>query len=71
MALGNLVLAATLHKAAGAFNFALCIPIWHIFIIAQILDAVNFHIALPVDDRSTLILGKNQKARKREVEGWI
>lgn len=55
-------------QAAGAFNFALCIPIWHIF-IAQILDAVDFPIALPVGDLSTLIIGKNQKARKREVDG--
>ncbi|KAF3015228.1 hypothetical protein E8E15_006548 [Penicillium rubens] len=67
-ALGNLVLAAKLQKAAGAFNFALCIPIWHIF-IAQILDAVDFPITLPVGDLSTVVLGKSQKARKREVEG--
>ncbi|KAJ5459137.1 hypothetical protein N7530_011081 [Penicillium desertorum] len=67
-ALGNLVLAAKLQKAAGAFNFALCIPIWHIF-IAQILDAVDFPIALPVGDLSTVVLGKSQKARKREVDG--
>lgn len=53
------------QQAAGAFNFALCIPIWHIF-IAQILDAVD---TLPVGDLSTVVLGKSQKARKREVEG--
>lgn len=57
-----------IQQAAGAFNLALCIPIWHIF-IAQILDAVDFPIALPVGDLSTVILGKSQKARKREVEG--
>lgn len=56
------------QQAAGAFNFALCLPIWHIF-IAQILDAVDFPFSLPVGDLSTVILGKNQKARKREVEG--
>ncbi|KAJ5562139.1 hypothetical protein N7535_003407 [Penicillium sp. DV-2018c] len=67
-ALGNLVLAAKLQKAAGAFNFALCIPVLHIF-IAQILDAVDFPISLPVGDLSTVFVGKSQKARKREVEG--
>ncbi|KAJ5357113.1 hypothetical protein N7541_004271 [Penicillium brevicompactum] len=67
MAAGNLILAAKLQKAAGAFNFALCIPIWHIF-IAQILDAVDFPVALPVGDLSTIILGRAQKTRKREAE---
>lgn len=67
-ALGNALLAAKLQKAAGAFNFALCLPIWHIF-IAQILDAVDFPITLPVGDLSTVVLGRSQKARKLEVEG--
>lgn len=66
-ALGNFVQAAKLQKAAGAFNFALCLPIWHIF-IAQILDAVDFPISLPVGDLSTVVLGKSQKSRKREAE---
>ncbi|OGE47747.1 hypothetical protein PENARI_c037G10157 [Penicillium arizonense] len=68
LALGNLEQAAKLQKTAGATNFALCIPILYIF-IAQILDAVDFPITLPVGDLSTIILGKSQKARKREVEG--
>ncbi|KAJ5212568.1 uncharacterized protein N7498_004214 [Penicillium cinerascens] len=66
-ALGNAVHAAKLQKAAGAFNFALCIPIWHIF-VAQILDAVDFPFTLPVGDLSTVVLGKSQKARKNGVE---
>ncbi|KAJ5684690.1 uncharacterized protein N7477_001035 [Penicillium maclennaniae] len=66
-ALGNAIQAARLQTAAGAFNFALCLPIWHIF-IAQILDAVDFPISLPVGDLSTVVLGKSQKARRREVE---
>ncbi|KAJ5145469.1 uncharacterized protein N7515_000033 [Penicillium bovifimosum] len=65
-ALGNLALAARLQKAAGAFNLALCFPIWHIF-IAQVLDAVDFPISLPVGNLSTVILGKRQKAQKREA----
>jgi succinate-acetate transporter protein len=67
-ALGNAVQAAKLQKTAGAFNLALCIPIWYIF-IAQILDAVDFPITLPVGDLSTVVLGRSQKARKREEEG--
>ena len=67
-ALGNAVHAAKLQKAAGAFNFALCVPIWHIF-VAQILDAVDFPFALPVGDLSTVVLGKSQKSRKNGVEG--
>ncbi|KAJ5131851.1 hypothetical protein N7448_006009 [Penicillium atrosanguineum] len=66
-ALGNAVQAAKLQKAAGAFNFALCIPIWHIF-VAQILDSVDFPFSLPVGDLSTVVLGKSQKARKHEAE---
>jgi hypothetical protein len=33
---------------------------WHIF-IAQILDAVDFPITLPVGDLSTIVLGKTQR----------
>lgn len=54
-------------QAAGAFNFALCIPIWHIF-IAQILDAVDFPITLPVGDLSTIVPGRSQKERKHQEE---
>ncbi|KAJ5698457.1 hypothetical protein N7462_000462 [Penicillium macrosclerotiorum] len=66
-ALGNLAHAAKLQQAAGAFNFALCLPIWHIF-IAQIFEAVDFPITIPVGDLSTIVLGKTQKARKRDVD---
>lgn len=54
-------------QAAGAFNFALCIPIWHIF-IAQILEAVDFPFALPVGDLSTIVIGRSQKLRGHEAE---
>ncbi|KAJ5610851.1 hypothetical protein N7510_007570 [Penicillium lagena] len=68
IALGNAAQAATLQQYAGGFNFALCLPIWHIF-VAQILEAVDFPISLPVGDLSTIVLGKTQKAKKREIEG--
>ncbi|CEJ60656.1 Putative GPR1/FUN34/YaaH-class plasma membrane protein [Penicillium brasilianum] len=68
MSVGNLAHAATLQKTAGGFNFALCLPIWWIF-IAQIFEAVDFPITIPVGDLSTVILGKSQKAKKREAEG--
>ncbi|KAJ5946643.1 hypothetical protein N7454_003482 [Penicillium verhagenii] len=67
MALGHAAAAAKLQMTAGAFNFALCIPIWHIF-IAQILEAVDFPFALPVGDLSTVILGRSQRARQRETQ---
>ncbi|KAJ5527767.1 hypothetical protein N7513_011926 [Penicillium frequentans] len=67
MALGNVAAAAKLQMTAGAFNFALCLPIWHIF-IAQILEAVDFPFALPVGDLSTVILGRSQRARRKEAQ---
>ncbi|KAB8223735.1 plasma membrane ammonium transporter [Aspergillus novoparasiticus] len=66
-ALGNAATAATLMKVAGGFNFALCLPIWHIF-IAQILEAVDFPLSLPVGDLSTTVIGKSQKVRKQQVD---
>ncbi|KAJ6036178.1 hypothetical protein N7540_000457 [Penicillium herquei] len=65
-ALENVAAAANLQKAAGAFNLALCFPIWHIF-IAQMLEAVDFPFELPVGDLSTVILGRSQR-KKREAE---
>ncbi|KAJ9482254.1 hypothetical protein VN97_g11186 [Penicillium thymicola] len=38
-------------KTSQIWKACLCIPIWHIF-IAQILDTVDFPIALPVGDLS-------------------
>nr|DAA06462.1 TPA_inf: GPR1/FUN34/YaaH-class plasma membrane protein [Aspergillus terreus] len=67
LALGNEELGARLQVVGGAFNFALCIPIWHIF-IAQILEAVDFPLTLPVGDLSTVILGRSQKQRARAQE---
>ncbi|KAE8148921.1 putative plasma membrane ammonium transporter [Aspergillus avenaceus] len=63
LALGEAALAHRLQYAAGAFNLALCIPIWHIF-IAQILDAVDFPFAVPVGDLSTVIPGRSQRVRR-------
>ncbi|KAE8420030.1 GPR1/FUN34/yaaH family-domain-containing protein [Aspergillus pseudocaelatus] len=63
LAAGNPLQAEKLQKVAGGFTFALCIPIWHIF-IAQILDAVDFPFSLPVGDLSTIVVGKSQKAQK-------
>lgn len=54
-------------QAAGAFSLALVIPIWHIF-IAQMLEAVDFPIAIPVGDLSTVILGRSQKMQMRTEE---
>ncbi|RHZ61828.1 putative plasma membrane ammonium transporter (Ato3) [Aspergillus thermomutatus] len=64
---GNLQLAEKLQVAGGAFNFALCIPIWWIF-ITQILEAVDFPISLPVGDLSTLVPGRSQRMRLRDAE---
>ncbi|KAI9375061.1 GPR1/FUN34/yaaH family-domain-containing protein [Aspergillus egyptiacus] len=55
-------LADRLLVVGGAFNFALCIPIWHIFIV-QILEAVDFPIVLPVGDLSSVVLGRSQKVK--------
>lgn len=48
-----------LLQAAGAFNFALCIPIWHIFLM-QILEAVDFPFRIPVGDLSSVVPGRSQ-----------
>ncbi|KAL4875698.1 GPR1/FUN34/yaaH family-domain-containing protein [Aspergillus karnatakaensis] len=55
-------LAHRLLTVAGAFNFALCVPIWHIFLV-QILEAVDFPVSLPVGDLSGVVLGRSQKVR--------
>lgn len=59
-----------LLQAAGAFNFALCIPIWHIF-LTQILEAVDFPFRIPVGDLSSVVPGRSQRirAKAREVNG--
>ncbi|OJJ36201.1 hypothetical protein ASPWEDRAFT_156679 [Aspergillus wentii DTO 134E9] len=67
LALGKEALAHKLQIAGGAFNFALCMPVWHIFMV-QMLDAVDFPISLPVGDLSTVIPGKSQKAKARQSE---
>ncbi|KAF5861719.1 hypothetical protein ETB97_012671 [Aspergillus alliaceus] len=67
LALGEATLAARLQYTAGGFTLALVIPIWHIF-IAQMLEAVDFPIAIPVGDLSTVILGRSQKAQMRTEE---
>ncbi|RJE25861.1 hypothetical protein PHISCL_01837 [Aspergillus sclerotialis] len=66
LALGHKELAEKLQIAGGAFNFALCFPVWVIF-FAQVLDAVDFPISIPVGDFSTIIPGKSQKFRDEEV----
>ncbi|KAH8703013.1 plasma membrane ammonium transporter [Talaromyces proteolyticus] len=65
LALGNYGLAGGLKVAAGALTMALCAPVGYLF-IAQILEAVDFPISLPVGDLSTMILGKTQRARMAE-----
>ncbi|KAF9894799.1 hypothetical protein FE257_004420 [Aspergillus nanangensis] len=67
LALGEAALAARLQLVGGAFNFALCFPIWHIF-IAQILESVDFPITIPVGDLSSVILGRSQKMRQKSSE---
>ncbi|OJJ04453.1 hypothetical protein ASPVEDRAFT_135211 [Aspergillus versicolor CBS 583.65] len=57
-------LAAKLQVAAGAFNFALCMPIWHIF-LTQILEAVDFPVRVPVGDLSSVVPGRSQKIRAK------
>ncbi|KAL2831541.1 GPR1/FUN34/yaaH family-domain-containing protein [Aspergillus cavernicola] len=60
-------LAHRLQIVGGAFNFALCVPIWHIFLV-QLLEAVDFPISLPVGDLSTVVLGRSQKVRRATAE---
>ncbi|KAL4954124.1 GPR1/FUN34/yaaH family-domain-containing protein [Aspergillus filifer] len=60
---GAVELAEKLQVAGGAFNFALCFPVWHIF-FTQILEAVDFPISLPVGDLSSVIPGRSQKMRR-------
>ncbi|KAH8700419.1 hypothetical protein BGW36DRAFT_446955 [Talaromyces proteolyticus] len=67
LALGNAILASKLQTASGAFIFALCFPIWWIF-IAQILETVDFPVSLPVGDLSTVVLGKRQREKKRQSQ---
>ncbi|GFG18160.1 protein alcS [Aspergillus udagawae] len=67
ISVGNLHLAEKLQITGGAFNFALCIPIWWIF-ITQILEAVDFPISLPVGDLSTVVPGRSQRMRLKEAE---
>ncbi|KAJ5489388.1 hypothetical protein N7539_004278 [Penicillium diatomitis] len=67
LSFGNAAHAAKLQSVAGGFNFALCLPIWWIF-MAQIFEAVDFPFSIPVGDLSTVILGRTQKQRKREAE---
>ncbi|KAL4812417.1 GPR1/FUN34/yaaH family-domain-containing protein [Aspergillus spinulosporus] len=58
-------LAEKLLVAGGAFNFALCVPVWHIF-LTQILEAVDFPISIPVGDLSTVVPGRSQKVKRAE-----
>ncbi|KAF7586603.1 hypothetical protein BBP40_008630 [Aspergillus hancockii] len=67
LALGHAALAARLQYAAGAFSLALVLPVWHIF-VAQMLEAVDFPIAIPVGDLSTITLGRSQKIQMRMEE---
>ncbi|KAL4922070.1 GPR1/FUN34/yaaH family-domain-containing protein [Aspergillus aurantiobrunneus] len=63
MANGATELAHKLQVAAGAFNFALCFPVWHIF-LTQILEAVDFPISVPVGDLSSIVPGRSQKVKR-------
>ncbi|CEL03788.1 Putative GPR1/FUN34/YaaH-class plasma membrane protein [Aspergillus calidoustus] len=63
LANGEAELAHRLQVAGGAFNLALCFPIWHIF-LTQVLEAVDFPIVLPVGDLSTVIPGRSQKVKR-------
>ncbi|OJJ54784.1 hypothetical protein ASPSYDRAFT_476225 [Aspergillus sydowii CBS 593.65] len=62
LANGAMDVAAKLQEAAGAFNFALCWPIWWI-LLTQILESVDFPIALPVGDLSSIVRGRSQRAK--------
>ncbi|KNG89265.1 hypothetical protein ANOM_001614 [Aspergillus nomiae NRRL 13137] len=64
LALGHDALAAKLQIAAGALTFVLCIPVSYLF-VTQILDAVDFPIALPVGELGTAILGKSERAQRQ------
>ncbi|KAL4804587.1 GPR1/FUN34/yaaH family-domain-containing protein [Aspergillus unguis] len=63
---GAVELAEKLLLAAGAFNFALCFPVWYI-LFTQIMEAVDFPISFPVGDFSSIIPGRSQKVRRAQA----
>ncbi|CAI7572250.1 unnamed protein product [Penicillium pancosmium] len=65
IALGHMAEAAKLQKVAGAFILVLCVPAWYLF-TAQLFEAVEFPIALPVGDLSTVVRGRRQKGESEE-----
>jgi uncharacterized protein len=65
LALGNAALAGRLQICGGAFTFALSMCIWYL-LAAQMLEAVDFPLSLPVGDLSHLIPGKSIRRPKQE-----
>jgi len=59
---GNLALAGTLQKTAGAFVFVTCISGWWIF-FAIILASLDFPFQLPVGDLSHIVKGASDRAK--------
>lgn len=51
-------------------NLTLCILVWWIF-IAQIFEAVDFPVRVPVGDLSSIVMGKTQKARRADAAAEV
>ncbi|KAL6244759.1 hypothetical protein RBB50_008287 [Rhinocladiella similis] len=66
-ALGNLSAAARCQKAAGVLTFMIGFPLAWLF-MAEILEAVDFPLVVPVGDLSRRFPGHNQKHRNRAGE---
>lgn len=61
---GNGDLASKLQIAAGAFALLTVVPGWYI-LVAQLLEAIDFPVQLPVGDLSQFIVsGSERRARK-------
>lgn len=58
----NTVVAAQLLTGGGACAFAVCAFGWYLFFV-QVLAAVDFPLALPVGDLSTMIKGASERKR--------
>ncbi|KAK6363891.1 uncharacterized protein PV06_09715 [Exophiala oligosperma] len=60
LAEGNHEMAARLQKVGGAFVFALCAIVWYL-LFSELLESVDFPIALPVGDLSQVVPGMKRR----------
>jgi hypothetical protein len=62
-----IILVLTYFKTGGAFVFVVSLGAWYLF-AAQILEAVDFPIVLPVGDLSNVIKGRSTRAESRDLQ---